>query len=347
MAVFPTSKISHKYVAFAFGYVKARLSTLCRHPSINMWAKYKPVQHTFTYKRPSDWWKGMGRDCSLEIPRYTDLETLIQNVRNGITVTYKRPQGGSTPFRLEDFLGYDSSAKPPIQSGDIDEVYYQSTGLRIFPMTTVPKEGWLSVNDIYSGIALDGVYYGAAIVRPGASSGEYITTSTTAQDNGSVAELILPLTGYSPGKYEIYQFICTNKKTSLTTPSIVNTFIPIGDVWMKEITIKTNAVRCTIQLVWNNNSVAGDIIFVNETNTARIVLSGSLQIRYGDKKPGDPTETGETIITIEQFNMSANQTVRIPVSVSGVLPDIRTRGGIALYNERNGVSAKALIGFNI
>lgn len=347
MAVFPSPKISQTYVCFAFGYLRARLSTLCRHPDINMWAKYKPVQHTFNENRPSNWWKGMAGDCSLEIPRYNSLEALIENVRKGITVTYKRPDGGSTPFRLLDFAGYDSSAKPPVQSGDLDSVYYTSTGIRIFPMTTVPKEGWLSVDDLYGGLVEDGVYFAAAIVRPGAASGSYLTTSTRVTASGSVGELILPLNGYTAGTYEIYQFICPNPKTSLTSPGITNTFIPIGDVWMKEITVMTSAVRCTVQLIWNNGSISGEVVFVNETNTARIVLSGTLQIRYADKKAGDPLESGEGIVTIEQFNLAANATVRKPVSASGLLPDIRTRGGIALYNERNGVSAKGLIGYSI
>lgn len=78
---FPTTNLSMKYVCYHFGYLRARLSTLCTHPDINIWSKYKPVQHA--QPRPSDWWKGGNGHCGIGILGHANFEDMMDSILSG------------------------------------------------------------------------------------------------------------------------------------------------------------------------------------------------------------------------------------------------------------------------
>lgn len=103
-----------------------------QHHMINMWSKKKPVHiEGALFHTTDDWWKGTDGTCGIDytnaiatsvdnIPgKYslipiggTDGLTLIGESTNGWN--YNPPKGGAkSPYRLEDFNGYDHNAAPP------------------------------------------------------------------------------------------------------------------------------------------------------------------------------------------------------------------------------------------
>lgn len=69
------------------------LAYVIKNGNINMWAKYKPVRHHFTYDRPSDWWKGKMGDCGIDYDIYDNPQALINAMESGPAyryLTYRR-----------------------------------------------------------------------------------------------------------------------------------------------------------------------------------------------------------------------------------------------------------------
>lgn len=111
MAVFPKTNLSMQYVCFHFGYWRARLSTLCRHPNINPFSKWKPVSYDAT---SIDLAKLKSIKYGITMTRANNIKALIDAIDANGTQQYKRPLGNSkSPFRLGDFRNYDPDASLP------------------------------------------------------------------------------------------------------------------------------------------------------------------------------------------------------------------------------------------
>lgn len=338
MAIFPTTNISMRYVCNAFGYHRSRLSTLCTNAAINMWSKYKPVRNNFTYNRPTDWWRATGGNCGIKLPIYSNISALVSDVRSGnVLIQYLSPRGGATePFRLGDFQKYDPEAMPPLKSGNLADVYYLNSSIGVYCIAAMqPSDTWLTLSDVY-GSSINGMYYGAAIAKVGTQSIAYMTESTPLTTTGG-GGIDIPLSGYTTGFYEIYQFLCENPKTSLMAPDIVNRFIPIQDNYMQVIEVKSSTVRITMFLIWARETVTGSATITNEGSGTLFVTSQVVTIRYADKLDKDPLERGETVTILPgTFNVDGGTSKQVPISVSGVLPLYPSRGGRSIYNVNNG-----------
>lgn len=99
MAKLPNSGISIHLVAQTLGYpVRYNVGGLCTHPNINMWSKHKPVNlPDVEPDRSTDWWRGKNKDCGLQI------------VRTSGDVAEYGYTSREAPFRIFDFMGYDTS----------------------------------------------------------------------------------------------------------------------------------------------------------------------------------------------------------------------------------------------
>ena len=96
----PTTGISTSLVANTIGAGSNDVGTLCTHPNINKWSKWKPVRSN----------------------KVTGLTvTDIENLSSGLSrldmyeVVYLKPTGdASSPYRLGDFRNYNHSATQPV-----------------------------------------------------------------------------------------------------------------------------------------------------------------------------------------------------------------------------------------
>lgn len=183
-----TGKIK-KDQAIGIGDVQRALSsgitdlyTLCQHPSINIWAKYKPVRSIYPdwsgakfgewsadwqavrAKCPHyepEWWRGQDFDCGIELKAYTSLSTMVSEWKG--TWNYKKIRLGTDYARLTDFNGYYRHAKNPFTI-ESNNGLYMDTGQWIEQPNVrcyLPDGGTidadtLSLADINASVALNG-----------------------------------------------------------------------------------------------------------------------------------------------------------------------------------------------
>lgn len=151
------------------------LGQLCKHPNINMWAKYKPTRYegsgpTTVSSNPIANLEAFqalqykaGGDCGIDVPIQGSLEhalALKDNKLNGWS--YVRPSGGpSSPYRQGDFHRYLHTASPPLtgfycDSQTVNEKIHITGALNMQSGNTLS----LAIGDISS---LDGFGIGVLI----------------------------------------------------------------------------------------------------------------------------------------------------------------------------------------
>lgn len=139
----PNDKISTTLVANTLGTSSRDAGTLCTHPSINKWSKWKPIKLakvtgiTLTDLQNANW--------GLSIYQNNSLSTLKTYVSSNDGVAYVRPTGGSSsPYRLGDFRNYEHSATTPFGTGANSGTTVQYT----------IKKGSTAIEDYFSIIGL-------------------------------------------------------------------------------------------------------------------------------------------------------------------------------------------------
>ena len=168
------------------GKLVNNLAALCTSNKINMWAKYKPVAYNFTYDRPDNWWKAGDGYCGLVIPSIGSDFSIIDTAEWG----YTKPHGGSTsPYRIDDFAGYDPEAKPLVLSGynGTVEANRADTGtFKLYPYYGIGlSDGNLGYDDIVlGGKALGDCYVAVQIYYNGFSV--YACANNTIRNYGYI-----------------------------------------------------------------------------------------------------------------------------------------------------------------
>lgn len=330
----PLTGITFTSVNSYTGAAKSDLGQLCTYPYLNKWSKYKPVRYANVAPQRgagSVWWKANDGNCGLNIPNYSNISLMFTDLRNGVEMwNYLQPTGGaSQPFRLGDFGGYEHSAQPPFIPLNLADVYYASTGTITGTMwcaldLRVQSEYELTLADL----GLGEMYFGVAISIQGSSIFKHMTESTTLL-SGSGGGIDVPLTGL-PGMYDVVYFLAENAKTSIDSPGIPNTFIPIPDA-RQVVQVKESAVTVTITAVWSAGKTSYELYFYSEQGI--ITLNDCfLNIKYGDNPMPSGPQSGE--VTIPLGTIVANTVPESgPVKTGNVesLPDYDIRQGGLIY----------------
>ena len=226
------------------GKIVTNLSVICSSQKINRWAKYKPVRYNFTGNRPADWWRAADGKCGLSIPTYqlSNLSGMMTAMQEGITWEYLPPTGGTeSPYRLDDFDGYNPSAvfalSEPIIPGN---VYRTQETLTVNADLHGANDSMLGIADIGDFSAC----YFAAIIREKGTNSYVWRTSASPLGQLSGISVDVPLTICRDGyQYEVYSFISSAKKTGDDDPAGVATPLPfrVGKFTYKSSTIQIYA----------------------------------------------------------------------------------------------------------
>lgn len=177
MAALPTTGITTSMVASAIGAGSNDVGTLCTHPNINKWSKYKPISLPYiTTDGITDWHLGGDGKCGMTIPVYTSEGaitapgTFLYNLKNhNVNWAYNPPTGGgSSPYRLGDFRGYNHDAIHPISVDESANIFLNSPGdwFRLFVgMEITPgNTSNLSLEDIeHNSIPMSDFYLGVML----------------------------------------------------------------------------------------------------------------------------------------------------------------------------------------
>lgn len=317
-------------------YLDTRLSKLCTSGKINRWSKYKPIRNNFTSNRPSEWWKSASLNCGVNIPAYASLIEMVNALRsdnNGWE--YEYPTGGTnSPYRLGDFAGYDHTAPPPLLATTVSDTYYSTNNnipLNGFATVSPSVDTWLGLNDMRSGDLLSNMYYGVCICNNGASSVNYMTSASYVAN--AAEGLLYPVTYLNTGVIEIFQFLTSAKKTSITDPIVKADFIPFPTLARQVSNLRGSDANLVLFAEWNNGVVTGYFKLTNLNASGLLYITGaSIQLRYADSPDNSGIIVGEKIITIGDFTVTAGQTYTYEINTNA-LPDLPLHmGGTAIFN---------------
>jgi hypothetical protein len=196
-----------------------------------MWAKYKPVAKNLIdtvtgqwdatnnkWLSSATWWKGNGNtDIGGITPKqfttFSQLLSFYDGNLNGWT--YTRPAGGaSTPYRLQDFAGYNHNAPKAIENFFMAAEIRQHGQFTASAMMSMPDANadYISLAD-FTSAAFSSLYWGVAFY-----SGTTFKCKLTASSAGvaqidstfSGAAVTLPI-----GTYKVYPFFA-DREISIT-----------------------------------------------------------------------------------------------------------------------------------
>ncbi len=223
----PNTNITTTLVGTTLGSSSRDVGTLCTHPNINKWSKWKPVR--FNKVEGLTLADLTGVDFGLiPPPNNTDYLNVI-----GFKWVYARPRGGANePYRLGDFRNYNNIAPPVIILPDNLTInrtssthYYYDVGISRGSATT------LGIED-FEGIIGD-LYMGVVIVRGGLT---YLITSdrTIGEGDGRITFNTQLPPFNTNGTGVLYNVLTTARVPSITllnnvSPAPFFKSMPIGD----------------------------------------------------------------------------------------------------------------------
>lgn len=205
----------------ALGIARDNVRDLILDGSINMWAKYKPVRYATELdtgesapaRQAGDWWKAYNGLCGLTIPTSTNTSSgpgtsssaWYKLLNSQLMWGYEKPNGGTYPYRQNDFDGYNHNAQPHFAFPAVSSFMVQSNGdLTITFEENAGDSRTLGLGDIKpGGTALSSYYFGVLIYysnslytfkatsRASLSSGQ-VTFSNMAADYAGKRVTIVP-----------------------------------------------------------------------------------------------------------------------------------------------------------
>lgn len=344
--ILPTKNISIMDVRNAVGYPSTDLGTLCSCPNVNIWSRFKPVRHDFTFSRPSDWYKDMDGTFGITVKTHASLDSLMADILAGTEqYTHFGPIGGaSSPYRLGDFAGYDTEAEPPLFEGTVPSMIYgDQESVSLTPMRRTPSSTEITVDELYAKRFGGSRYFGVAFRRDSDGETFWMTSSTPGLDSITVPIRANKESIFRSGTFKAVQFLTQRKRPSFTS-SIEGSgyFALMPGAKARTVTFKTSTYVITITARWNasTGAVSGEIHGKSDA-TSHAFTDVSVNYTYGGA-----TGISEAVArqTLADFTIPARGEYRTSyTSKNNVLPDFRTRGGKVWLVANGNDQAQAVV----
>lgn len=275
------------------------VGTLCTKAN-NKWSKYKPVRFLSALTDGSpDWYKSRDGNCGINVPVYPNIASMFSALRSNATMwNYLKPRGGTydEPYRLLDYVQYDTSAQPPVKPSDLNNRYFASIGnMPVSLDVNMPRSTELSLSDISGAFNLDSFYFGVAICKQGTSGHKYMTEDITMA-NGGGGGFQVPITN-ELGLYEVVFMLTESPKTSFSAPDILNRFVPL-EFGYKMVTIEYSALTVLVSGTWALSTSNWQVVIQNNSDFQLTLTGCSMMLRYADNTEFEPLERGERSFTI-------------------------------------------------
>ena len=275
------------------------VGTLCTKAN-NQWSKYKPVRFPqIDVTAYPNWYRAFDGSCGLDIKTYTTMSAMFTALRGGtFGWSYIKPNGGDTaPYRLLDFMNYDTEAQPPISANTLAAKYYKTNSTAgVSANVNTPGATELSLSDLGNAINLGNCYFGAAISKVGTTTYQRITETSTITGGGG-GGVDIPISGLDVGNYNVVMFLGTSASATLTS-SDAGSYVPIPfPIQTIEIALTDFLVNFGSNTYWDANKTYWEMVFVNESGGVRQLNGCNIRIKYADNKTG-PEQSGETSFEI-------------------------------------------------
>lgn len=191
--------------------------------NLDMWSRFKPIVLNLPFinlwdKRTTTdyYYQGSDGKCGLTIPVYYQVSTFKTALTNGLNKTawsYTPPTGGeNAPMRVGDFRRYNPKAINPMSSIPANLIATRSgtsDSVQIDIEVNVPTgtDYNLGISDFaVDGIKFANMYPGVYLVKKGATSGRFRTSTSKLGTNGQFS-VKFPLDYDEGGEYTAYTFL--------------------------------------------------------------------------------------------------------------------------------------------
>jgi hypothetical protein len=318
--------------------IKAVLATsenseyaLCRHSSINIWAKYKPVKlnnsHTMDqwdsangkWKDDADWFHGPS-GCSFGLRPYSSsvFDDIISNTTGGMNGwVYERPVGNSTyRCRLVDFKEYNHLAPPALSNFICTQKTAQGKNFSASCAMGVGGSDGVSLEDLQVPR-----YFGVALLN---SNNGVVCHGTASVAGGADVSWTMP--GLNLGTYTVMPFLCSDaipmtigsfasQHTFYTCPNIAPSSV--------EVTSPTGVHDISFSGEWWDSAMSR--FTMNITNNESTEYAATLYIRRTGRHWYDAAQRPDEADVPLTLTANATTTVRRSVDSSTYQHDLYVR----------------------
>lgn len=273
------------------------LATLCKSASINMWAKYKPVDSNNVFLDIKNGWKGKQNDCNISYPKTSNLSSVkdfYSQDNNGYS--YRQV---SAPYRLGDFLGYNHNAKSEFMNfGATTPVAEDSVSVSAAYNVNTVDSDWISMNNLLDD-GNDTFHFGVLLYNNNGNKLQYFRTSKSS---------IIKFTKVLSGTYTIYPFMSSVDYSGSDFPTMqAGTYVPVPVLKPIIIVVKTKTEILGNKVTLTQTSTGTAILKNTEKSTSHIV---SVQLRFSSSKENSAFVVGEsTLISNLTLKAGASETI--------------------------------------
>ena len=317
--------VSIRDVQRALGVGSGDLGTLCTHPNINVWAKYKPISLATMFpseqwdsrdkcwKPTATWWKGSDPNfpfggMNINGARSSSFSSVTNSVfskydgsMNGWV--FQRPRGGQvSPYRLTDFAQYNHKAEPPL--------------IRFSVPSSVKKQGKFDVSCILCDDSMawqfrdfkykdQMLYFGIGILDENDSNIKYRITAST---RGVAGFMVTLPSSIDEGTYHVYPFFSTARVSNDTPTDAV--FLTVPMLNFRTMNVGTNRPNVAFKALYTSSAKTSVVVTItnNDTGNRTIGLHLRLPDATGFNKPEMRTGAGEQNGGTVTVNMGTSET---------------------------------------
>jgi len=316
----PNSNISTTLVGTTLGSGSRDVGTLCTHPNINKWSRWKPIS--------SNKHEGIiiadliNKKFGLDIVSKSTIFDLLAYYSTNSIWNYLKPTGGaSSPYRLGDFRNYDHLAYMAFNTTQLNSFYYK---------TDDKIRNWI-YNDqsaLTSLIRWDDLgygdyYFGACIAKKSDFQQNTRFTDPFSVKLGETPSTYVDVMigDLSLGDYVVAQYITNDNVISANQH-----FIPIPNGYF-EVQIKKSALFVIITGTRVGANVDWTLSISNESSSSITLNNVQIIARYSGKTFGSTLESGEKSTSLGSITINANATYNNSSTITNCLPDFNTRTG--------------------
>lgn len=316
----PNSNISTSLVRSAIGAATNDVGSLCIHPNINKWSKWKPIRSNKIAGIVAQ--DLINSKFGLDIVSRSTIYDLLTYYSTNSIWNYLKPTGGAiSNYRLGDFRGYDHAAYMAFNTTQLDSFYYK---------TDNKIRNWI-YNDqsaLTSLIRWDELEYGSYYF------GACIAKKSDFQQNTRFTDPFSIKLGEAPSTYvdvmignlDLGDYVVAQYITNDNVISANQHFIPIPNGYF-EVQIKKSALFVIITGTRVGANVDWTLSISNESSSS-ITLNGvQIIARYAGKTFGSTLESGEKSTSLGSITINANATYNNSGTITNCLPNFNTRIG--------------------
>lgn len=330
----PATGISIGAVKTALGSSSNNLRDLCTHPNINRWSRWKPIRSPkIDGITEADI---IAAKSGLIVPSVSGYANIVSYYRNnpGFTFPYNKPRGGAYNeyYRLGDFRNYDKDAEIFYDVVVPGYIYTGLVNIRLYTyLPDVPGsdlERWIN----WDFLGLGDLYFGVILTLKNSNTPIAVYFSddpVSGIDDLLIQHYLTPVPSVQTD-YEVFAFLGENPGED--DPGNY-TFYILED-GHKEMQFRLQIV-VTGSAEYMGGGVEYIINIANNTDSNISMTGVSLLFRYDDNGTDDelePLEPFETIVNIGNFTLTPAG-VDLSDFVSGILPDLPTRGGYIYFRS--------------